>query len=407
MENRTCLVARRKGLIMIVVINTIEIVVQLYIVFIVIYNLIFLVASRNYKKKLKINNNPPEGIKFAVLIPAYKEDVVILNTVKKNLLVDFPKDSFDLIVIADQLKSSTLKELEKTDVITHVVSFEKSTKAKAISSALNNYPNYSHVVILDADNVMSKDFLRYLALSFKNGSVAIQGRRKAKNVNTSYSVLDGISEEISNTIFRQGAEGLGVSSPVAGSGMAFSYDLIYQKLKCSDAIGGFDKEFQIEILKDSLHINYLKEAYVYDEKTEDIKVFEKQRTRWISSHFMFLKRYFSIGIKSLFKGNFDLFHMAVLIQAQLPRMFNLGLFVLLIVMSTFLSDLFLIPSIFWITTLLIYLATLFLAVPKVYFNKNLIYAVIRIPRLLFTMLGILFKLKESKKTFIHTPHKNL
>lgn len=392
---------------MVIFFNSLEIAILLYILFIVSYSLIFVVASMNYKKKSKPANTQFREIKFAVLVPAYKEDSVIINTVKQNLAVDYPSDSFDIIVIADQLKSTTLEELAKTDAITHIVSFEKSTKAKAISSALDTYRNYSHVVILDADNVMSKDFLSYLADSFQNGSLAVQGRRKAKNVNTPYSVLDGISEEISNTIFRQGAEGLGVSSPIAGSGMAFSYDLIYRKLKASQAIGGFDKEFQIEILKDKAHIHYLKEAYVYDEKTDDVAVFEKQRTRWISSHFIFLKRYFNLGLRSLFNGNFDLFHMAVLMQAQLPRMFNLGLFVLLIIVSFVVSELVIVPAIFWIVTLSLYLSALFLAVPKVYYNRNLIYAMIRIPKLLITMLGILFKMKESKKTFIHTPHKNL
>ncbi|WP_340152611.1 glycosyltransferase family 2 protein [uncultured Marivirga sp.] len=392
---------------MIDALHTIEIIVLLYIIFIVVYNLIFVIASLNYPNKLKKTQNFSTSIKFAVLVPAYKEDTVILNSVKQNLLVDYPNECFDLIVIADQLKSSTLKELNGTDAITHEVKFEKSTKAKAISSALEKYTNYTHVVILDADNIMSKDFLSYLAFSFENGSVAIQGRRKAKNVNTPYSVLDGISEEISNTIFRQGAEGIGVSSPIAGSGMAFSYELIYQKIKDSNAIGGFDKEFQIEIVKDNAHINYVKEAYVYDEKTEDLKVFENQRKRWISSHFIFLKRYFTLGIKSLFKGKFDLFHMAVLIQAQLPRMFNLGMLMLLIVFSFVLSDFVLIPSIFWMVFLMLYMVTLLLAVPKAYFNKNLIYAILRIPKLLFTMLGILFKMKESKRTFIHTPHKNI
>jgi cellulose synthase/poly-beta-1,6-N-acetylglucosamine synthase-like glycosyltransferase len=392
---------------MVIFLNSLEIAILLYILFIVSYSLIFVVASRNYKKKSKRSNFQFQNIKFAVLVPAYKEDSVILNTVKQNLEVDCPCGSFDIIVIADQLKSTTLAELAKTDAIIHIVSFEKSTKAKAISSALDTYTNYSHVVILDADNVMNKDFLSYLADSFQNGCLAVQGRRKAKNVNTPYSVLDGISEEISNTIFRQGAEGLGVSSPIAGSGMAFSYDLIYRKLKSSQAIGGFDKEFQIEILKDKAHIHYLKEAYVYDEKTDDVAVFEKQRTRWISSHFIFLRRYFNLGLRSLFKGNFDLFHMAVLMQAQLPRMFNLGLFVLLIILSFVLPELVIVPVIFWIVTLLLYLSALFSAVPKVYYNRNLIYAMIRIPKLLITMFGILFKMKESKKTFIHTPHKNL
>jgi cellulose synthase/poly-beta-1,6-N-acetylglucosamine synthase-like glycosyltransferase len=392
---------------MVIVINIIEVIIFCYVLFLVAYNLIFLLASFNYRAKKQIRDKFPEFIKFAVLVPAYKEDEVILNTVRKNLSVDYPKELFDIIVIADQLKTSTLDSLKETGAITHVVSFDRSTKAKAISSALNKYCDYSHVVILDADNVMSKDFLKYFAFAFQNGSVAIQGRRRAKNVETSYSVLDGVSEEISNTIYRQGADGLGLSSPVSGSGMGFTYDLIYNKLRNSDAIGGFDKEFQIEILKSRSHIDYIKEAYVYDEKIESIQVFENQRKRWISSHFIFLKRYFSLGIRSFFKGNFDLFHMAVLIQGQLPRMINVGLFVATILFSIALSEVVMINPFIWISALLIYLLSLIIAVPQVYFNKNLVFALLRIPKLIFTMFAILFKLKESKKSFIHTPHKNI
>lgn len=390
-----------------VALNIVELVLALYVAFIVTYNLIFVIASFTYRKKGKVISRFPKEIRFAILVPAYKEDSVIVDSVRKNLKVDYPNHLFDVIVIADQLKESTIKSLEETDAIVHAVSFQKSTKAKAITSALNAYPDYSHVVILDADNVMDSDFLKYSAFAFEHGAVAIQGRRKAKNVNTPYSVLDGISEEISNTIYRQGAEGIGLSSPVAGSGMAFSFDLILQKLKNSEAIGGFDKEFQIEILKDKLHINYIKEAFVYDEKTSDIKVFENQRKRWISSHFIFLKRYFFVGVKSLFTGRFDLFHMAILIQGQLPRMLNLGLFVFLIVASLLLLDLVVISPFFWLIAFGLYLLSLILAVPRVYFNKNMIFAALRMPKMLLTMLGILFKLKESKKTFIHTPHKNI
>jgi cellulose synthase/poly-beta-1,6-N-acetylglucosamine synthase-like glycosyltransferase len=390
-----------------VVLNSVELVIALYVTFIVVYNLIFVTASFNYKEKRKLNSRFPKEIRFAVLVPAYKEDSVILDSVRKNLKVDYPSHLFDVIVVADQLKESTIESLKETDAIVHIVSFQKSTKAKAISSALRAYPDYSHVVILDADNVMDSDFLKYIAFAFENGAVAIQGRRKAKNVNTPYSVLDGISEEISNTIYRQGADGIGLSSPVAGSGMAFSFELISKKLKNSEAIGGFDKEFQIEILKDKLHINYIKEAFVYDEKTSDIEVFENQRKRWISSHFIFLRRYFFLGMKSLFTGRLDLFHMAILIQGQLPRMLNLGLFVVLILVSFMLSHLVLITPFFWLIAFGLYLFSLIVAVPRIYFNKNLVYAGLRMPKMLLTMLGILFKLKESKKTFIHTPHKNI
>ena len=46
---------------------------------------------------------------------------------------------------------------------------------------------------------------------------------RTKDTNT--AVLDAVSEEINNSIFRKGHTRLGFSSGLSGSGMAFEYDL--------------------------------------------------------------------------------------------------------------------------------------------------------------------------------------
>ncbi len=49
--------------------------------------------------------------KIAVLIPTYKEDHIIINTVKKALEHDYPADRFTIFVAADQLQPETIAEL--------------------------------------------------------------------------------------------------------------------------------------------------------------------------------------------------------------------------------------------------------------------------------------------------------
>jgi len=98
------------------------------------------------------------------------------------------------------------------------------------------------VVILDADNLMAKDFLKRMNLGFANGFKVIQGHRIAKNSDTSFALLDGISEEINNHIFRQGHRAAGLSSALIGSAMGFEYVLFKRFMIDIDAIGGFDKE---------------------------------------------------------------------------------------------------------------------------------------------------------------------
>ena len=106
------------------------------------------------------------------------------------------------------------------------VVFENSSKAKALKEAMKRLPpDYDSVIILDADNIMEKDFITRINNSINLGYKSIQAHRTAKNQNTPFAVLDTISEEINNQNFRKGHWIVGLSSALIGSGMAFDYKL--------------------------------------------------------------------------------------------------------------------------------------------------------------------------------------
>ena len=50
-------------------------------------------------------------------------------------------------------------------------------------------------------------------------------------------------------------------------------------MKSIKAVGGFDKEIELQILKETRIIGYLEDAYVYDEKVQKAEVFSNQRRR--------------------------------------------------------------------------------------------------------------------------------
>ena len=79
------------------------------------------------------------------------------------------------------------------------------------------------------------------------GAKAIQGRRVAKNLDTSYAILDACSEGINNHLFRKGANGCGMSASIIGSGMAMEYDTVKNILSKVEATGGFDKILQLNL----------------------------------------------------------------------------------------------------------------------------------------------------------------
>ncbi|PKN14824.1 MAG: hypothetical protein CVU67_03650, partial [Deltaproteobacteria bacterium HGW-Deltaproteobacteria-24] len=71
--------------------------------------------------------------------------------------------------------------------------------AKALNKAFEQLSNdYDIAIILDADNLMEKDFLHQMNSAFSHNIKAVQGHRMAKNMNTPFAILDSVSEEINN-----------------------------------------------------------------------------------------------------------------------------------------------------------------------------------------------------------------
>ena len=372
------------------------------------YNLLFAIASLGFRRTKK---SAEAKTSFILFVPAYKEDAVILESTKSNInAINYPRDMFKLVVIADQLQDETIKGLAGMgeNVEVHPVSFEKSTKVKSLNSALNKYQQegFEYLVVLDADNVVDKDFLWYLDACVKKGYQAIQGKRTAKNKNNSLSILDGLSEEINNSIFRKGGNALGFSSPISGSGMAYDYALFSDILKNESALGGFDKMLQVRVLERRKKIKFCAEAIVFDEKTDDSAVFQNQRKRWLNSHFTYFAKFAGNGIKGLFTFNLDLFNLAIFIHGLLPRSFNAVIIGLMLGIALVTPDAYFLNFNDWVVVCSAFVIANLLAIPKAYWNVDLLKAIGRLPATLLNMLLALFRIRESKTSFIHTPHKN-
>ena len=381
-----------------------EIFILSYLGFVVFHNLFFSLISFTYSEKKFYRNNTDEYLKIAVLLPAYREDAVILSSARHAVTHDYPADKFTIMVIADSLQDETVHRLRATGAEVLVVDFEQSTKVKSLQAALRKLDGYDIAVILDADNVMKKGFLSLINQAYKNGYTCIQGRRTAKNTNTQFAFLDGISESVNNRIFRRGYNAAGLSAALIGSGMAFPFTVLRDHINSMNSVGGFDRELNLRLLNERRKIHYLESAVVFDEKVERPEVFANQRKRWLSSQFVYLRRFFAKGCRALVTGNFAFFESAVLNNLLLPRILTLGILpivsLLFFLVRNYLHVWWGWPALFF----LLYIVALMIAVPREYFNKRLFAAVTRLPQAFFIMFLTLFKLRNANKRFIHTPH---
>jgi len=371
-----------------------------YLAFNALYLFLFAAAGR-----VRSLPEPPaekKNYRFVVYIAAYKGDAVIRHTAPRALQQSYPEDRFDVVVIADSLQPETLTELRTHPLKVVEVSFEKSTKAKALKKALEATTDpYDYAVILDIDNIMEVDFLQKVNRALQGDVSILQAHRVALNLDTPFAILDGISEEVNNHIFRQGHRALGLSAAFIGSGKAISFDLYREVIPKLEAIGGFDKELELTLLSQRYCIHYAPDARVFDEKVQEAARFEKQRKRWLSAQFHYFNEHIGPGLAGLFRGNVDYFD-KVIQMILFPRVLLLG--------TTFLLACFalLIPvfpgRMAWLILLGLTVFSIGISVPVRFYNGQTLRALAHLPSAFWRMFRTLFKLRGANQQFIHTEH---
>ena len=363
----------------------------------VAYPLIYSLASLGTRKSYYPTANKQH--KFAILFPAYKEDRVILPVVESFLQQHYPQELYKVIVISDHMQETTNERLAQLPITLLKANYENSSKAKALNFAMDHFERdeFDAVVILDADNIVDTNFLLEINKVFDAGVQAIQAHRTAKNRNTDIAVLDGLSEEVNNSIFRRGHVRLGISSALIGSGMIFNYQWFHDNVKHLVTTGE-DKELEVLLLKQRIFIEFLDEVYVYDEKTRGEKGFYNQRRRWLATQFAQWGRVFKDLPQAILSGNID--YSDKLIQWVLPP--RLILFGGIIVMGSIMQIIDWPLALKWWALFLIMGVTLCLAIPDKLVDDRFKKSINKLPLLFIMMVVNLFRMKGMNKKFVNT-----
>lgn len=362
---------------------------------------LFVFALLSHIKRKDIYPAAGKLHRFVILYPAYKEDRVIENAISNFLEQDYPKSCYDVVVISDQMQDDTINRLKSMPVTLMEVHFQQSSKAKAMQYAMENLDKntYDMVVIMDADNTVEPNFLHELNKAYHSGCLVIQAHRMAKNLNTDTAILDAVSEEINNSIFRKGHVRLGLSAALIGSGMAIDFQWFKKNIfKLQTA--GEDKELEALLLKENIFIEYLEHVNVYDEKTQKDSTFYNQRRRWLASQLFAIKNNIGKLPGALFDGKFD-YANKICQWMMLPRVLLLGFIGIISIIVLLYQWTW---AIKWFILELLLVITLSLAVPDYLVNEQFKKAVWKAPKLFLLMTLNLFRLRGVNKKFIHTEH---
>ena len=352
------------------------------------------------------NSENSENSSFLVIFPAYREDAVIRQSVATFLQQDYPADRYRLVVVSDHMQAETNEWLAQQPLTLLEPTFEKSSKAKALQFAIDYVESdphrataFTHVVILDADNVVASDFLHRLNKVCAQGYRAIQCHRTAKNADNDIAALDGISEEINNTLFRRAHNAIGLSSALIGSGMCFDYAWFKANVhQLTSAVE--DRELEALLMKQNVFVKYEPHIHVMDEKVSNQDNFQRQRLRWMTGQVQTLFLMLPYLPAAIRQGNINYIDKTVQ-QMLIPRSVLLVLTVLLSVIVTIVAPTW---SIKWWCLLVCLCAALFIAIPRALRTQALFGKLAALLQLVWRMLKNMVHIDRSNKEFIHTAH---
>ena len=266
---------------------------QLLLFFIGIYYMgisVFSLVPCKYKKSY-------EGYKrFAIVIPAHNEAAVIGKLLISLKEQEYPKEYYNIYVMADFCTDSTVQISRKMGANVLLPS-KRSLKGKgaALSDAFNQINdldvNFDAFVVLDADNIADFRFLAEINLCMQQGNSIVQGYVDASNPNSSwvshaYAIWYWITNRISQTGFCR----LGLGCRINGTGFALSKEVLdivpWNTISLTE-----DIEYTAKLAVKNLKVVYANKAIVFDEKPEHFLASVKQRCRWAQGNVVVQKKY--------------------------------------------------------------------------------------------------------------------
>lgn len=268
-----------------------------------------------YRKKN--NKNIGDKTKFALIVAAHNEELVIGNIIESLKMMDYDKKLYDIFVIADNCTDKTAEIARKKGAIVRE-RFDKKRRGKGyalewmFNIIFKMEKKYDAIAVFDADNLVHKNFLKEMNKKMCKGYKVVQGYLDSKNpedtwITGSYSIAFWSC----NRMFQLARYNLGLSSQLGGTGFCIDTDIL-KELGWGATCLTEDLEFSCKIILNGYKVGWAHDAIIYDEKPLTLSQSWRQRKRWMQGFADVSSRYFFKLMKKAIKNfNFTAFDCAL------------------------------------------------------------------------------------------------
>jgi cellulose synthase/poly-beta-1,6-N-acetylglucosamine synthase-like glycosyltransferase len=268
--------------------------VSVYLTIISVYVLFVTVGAWFYRQR---DGETATLLKAAVVVPAHNEGAGIRQTIDDLLALDYPRERFDVYVLADNCTDDTAAIASACGAIVKERQDDVNRgKGQALDWFLDRFgvelERYDIVAFVDADMSVDPGFLRAMSMSFNSDSrEVVQARYTiSPNVASWQEAIAFASFANINHVRPAGRCFWGGTASLNGSGMAFRRALILGLGWPMHSIAE-DHEYSKGLILRGIRVIYEPRAVVTGRTPSTFRQIAVQQSRWEGGKQYIVRRY--------------------------------------------------------------------------------------------------------------------
>lgn len=237
---------------------------------------------------------------FGIIVCAHNEENAITSLFESIAAQDYDKRKIHVFLLADHCTDRTVLIGKRYSFVTVYERNEGPTTGKGavlswgLPRILADDPEnrIDAFAIIDADNVLKKNYLRQMDFKLREGNQIVQGNRLGgqpyRSVITKWYTMYWACYTV---FFSYAREKIGLSCFLTGTGFAVDADLLRAEGWHTRTITE-DVEFSIHNILRGRRVAFCVDAVCYDEQPWQFRVMFRQLERWCTGGYQVLGKYF-------------------------------------------------------------------------------------------------------------------